>query len=179
MKNGDGLRVVLWVSGCSHHCEGCQNPVTWNPDDGLDFDAKAKKEIFDELEKDYISGLTISGGDPFYIGNVLEVLGLCRLVKEVYGSDKTIWIYTGYTWEFLQECLDFPTNIFNYIDVLVDGRFEQDKLDVNYPWAGSYNQRIIDVQKSLKEGTVFRYESSEERRNFGRFLPTKDCGCCE
>ena len=158
MKNGDGLRVVLWVSGCNHHCEGCQNPITWNPEDGLDYTLSTRNEILKELRKDYISGLTVSGGDPFYPSNVLSVLGLCRLVKDMF-PQKTVWVYTGYSFEFLLHCIDFPESIFKYIDVLVDGEFEKDKLDVNYPWAGSTNQRIIDVQKSLKEGMVIHYES--------------------
>ena len=76
MKNGDGLRVVLWVAGCSHHCAGCQNPVTWDPEGGLLFDEAAKAEIFEQLERDYISGITFSGGDPLYEGNRNEVTEL-------------------------------------------------------------------------------------------------------
>lgn len=176
MRNGDGLRVVLWVSGCSHQCEGCQNPITWNPDYGLKYDISATHEILNELEKDYISGLTISGGDPFHPNNILEILALCRFVKDVT-IDKTIWVYTGYTWEFLHECLDFPESLWNYIDVLVDGEFEQDKADVNYPWAGSTNQRVIDVQESLKLGKVVLYASDKERWYSRGFQPAKDC-CC-
>lgn len=159
MKNGDGLRVVLWVSGCDHHCKGCQNPVTWDPNDGLLWSwGSSLQEIRTELEKDYISGLTISGGDPFYIDNVLTVLGICRYVKEQF-PNKTIWVYTGYTFEDLISSLNFPGDLLTYIDVLVDGPFEQDKLDVNYPWAGSTNQRVIDVPKTLREGKVVLYES--------------------
>lgn len=178
MKNGDGLRVVLWVSGCSHHCPGCQNPITWDPNDGKEYDLAARIEIYKELQKDYISGLTISGGDPFYIGNILETMALCRTVKQSF-IDKTVWVYTGYTWEFLQDCLDFPESMWKYIDVLVDGEFEQDKLDVNYPWAGSTNQRVIDVQESLKRGKVVLYASDKERRDAGRVESRKDCGCGE
>ena len=158
MKNGDGLRVVLWVSGCDHHCKGCQNPVTWDPKDGLEFNLDALAEIDDEMEKDHIAGLTISGGDPFYRDNRLDVLALCRFMKDRY-PDKTIWVYTGFTWEDLKTNLFFPWEIMKYIDVLVDGPFEADKLDVNYPWAGSTNQRVIDVQKSLEKGAVIHYES--------------------
>ena len=178
MKNGDGLRVVLWVAGCDHHCKGCQNPVTWDPDDGKKFDDDEILEIYHEMEKDYISGLTISGGDPFYFDNILTVLLICRFMKEEF-PDKTIWIYTGYTWERLQDAYDFPREILNYIDVLVDGEFEQDKLDVNYPWAGSTNQRVIDVQESLKLGKVVLYASDKERRYAGSVECRKDCGCGE
>ncbi len=178
MKNGDGLRVVLWVSGCDHHCPGCQNPITWDPDDGMDFDFEALQEIDDEMKKDYISGLTISGGDPFNENNLLEVLGICRFMKSRY-PDKTIWIYTGYTWETLKERMIFPREILNYVNILVDGPFEQDKADVTYPWAGSTNQRVIDVQESLKRGKVVLYASDKERRDAGRVESRKDCGCGE
>ena len=81
MKNGDGLRVVLWMSGCSHHCPDCQNPVTWDPMDGLPFDADALLEIEEQLQKDYIEGITLSGGDPMYIGNRNDTLILCQYIK--------------------------------------------------------------------------------------------------
>lgn len=178
MKNGDGLRVVLWVSGCSHHCPGCQNPITWDPDDGIIWEwGPCLDEIDEELRKDYISGLTISGGDPFYKGNILTVLGICRHVKEEF-PEKTIWIYTGYTFEYLMSCLDFPaSDMFGYIDVLVDGEFEKDLLDVNYPWAGSTNQRVIDVKKSLQEGKVVLYGNNQEGRNAGSVQTAENCGC--
>lgn len=93
--NGTGLRVVLWLSGCSHHCYNCQNPQTWNPDSGIPFDELAKQEIFNELSKDYISGITFSGGDPLYEYNLDEVLKLVKQIRNSY-PDKTIWLYTGY-----------------------------------------------------------------------------------
>ena len=159
MKNGDGLRVVLWVSGCDHHCEGCQNPITWNPDDGLDFDKRTLLELYIELCKDYISGLTISGGDPLYPKNYMTTALICAWVKMEF-PEKTIWLYTGYRYEELFEDLD-KFMILCFIDVLVDGKFEQDKLDVNYPWAGSTNQRVIDVKETLNNGgkEVVLYES--------------------
>lgn len=178
MKNGDGLRVVLWVSGCDHHCPGCQNPVTWDPNDGKEFDFEALQEIDEEMKKDYISGLTLSGGDPFHENNLLEVLGICRFMKNRY-PDKTIWVYTGYTWESLKERMIFPREILDYVDVLVDGEFEMDKLDVNYPWAGSTNQRVIDVQESLKQKKVVLHESNQERWNAGDIRQHQNCNCCE
>lgn len=161
MKNGDGLRVVLWVSGCSHHCKECQNPITWNPDDGLPFTVDTMMEIAEELSKDYVSGLTLSGGDPLYGKNLKDVAMLCVWSKLNF-PEKTIWLYTGFEWEEIIAHKDVISIslILSCIDVLVDGEFEIDKLDVNYPWAGSWNQRIIDVQKSLKEGAVFRHESN-------------------
>ena len=178
MKNGDGLRVVLWLSGCGHHCPGCQNPVTWDPDDGMLLDGKAIFEIIGEMRKDYISGITISGGDPLYPTNALGVLGLCVFLKNHF-PEKTIWVYTGYTWEMLMMYTDFPIEILRYVDVLVDGRFQQELLDVNYPWAGSTNQRVIDVQESLKQGKVVLYGSDQEGRDTRSVESRKDCGCGE
>ena len=145
MLNGDGLRVVLWVAGCSHCCKECQNPMTWDPDGGLLFDEAAKAELFAELDKDYISGLTLSGGDPLHSANRMDIRSLVTEVKEKY-PNKTIWMYTGDTWENI---MHYPA--MKYVDVLVDGEFQIDKRDVTLRWKGSSNQRVIDVQKTLKE----------------------------
>ncbi len=151
MLNGDGLRVVLWVSGCAHCCKGCQNPVTWDPNGGIPFDGKAKQEIFAELEKPYISGITFSGGDPLYPANQMDVEALAREIKEKF-PQKTIWLYTGSEWESLRY-----NGVLQYVDVLVDGEFEADKLDTQLHWRGSANQRVIDVSKSLKTGKLVLY----------------------
>ena len=148
MKNGDGLRVVLWVSGCPHHCKGCHNPITWDPDDGIIFDEKAKQEIYNELDKDYISGLTISGGDPLAPYNFLDVCEFVQEVKEKY-PNKTIWIYTGYKYgELLNRDFLITEGLFNNIDVLVDGEFIESLKDNKLLWKGSSNQRVIDTKKS-------------------------------
>ena len=144
MLNGDGLRVVLWVAGCSHCCKECQNPITWDPAGGLEFDEAAKQEIFDELDKPYISGITFSGGDPLHTANRLDVRNLMEEIKEKY-PEKTIWLYTGDIWENI---LHYP--LLKYVDVLVDGEFQVDRKDVKLLWKGSSNQRVIDVQKSLQ-----------------------------
>lgn len=157
LKNGDGVRVVLWVAGCEHHCQACQNPVTWDPNDGLLFDMKAAMEIYHELSKDYVSGLTFSGGDPLHPSNRRDVLLLAQTVKAWFPM-KTVWLYTGYLWEQVQDKPDI-SEILQYIDVLVDGRFDNELKDVSYPWAGSTNQRVIDVQKSITEGRVIIHES--------------------
>lgn len=166
MNNGNGLRVVLWLSGCSHHCQGCQNPQTWNPNSGIEFDENAEKELFEELSKDYISGVTFSGGDPLFENNLEEVYRLCKKIKSEY-SNKTIWIYTGYTWEQLFPKVitdDFNIertlrqSIIELTDVLVDGRYEQDKRDVSYHWAGSTNQRIINIQETLDQNKIVLFK---------------------
>ena len=113
MLNGDGLRVVLWVAGCDHCCKGCQNPLTWDPDGGLPFDEAAKQEIFDQLDKSYISGITFSGGDPLHNANRLGVRALIGEIKEKY-PDKTIWVYTGSKWE---DIWHYP--IMKNVDVVV------------------------------------------------------------
>ena len=145
MLNGEGLRVVLWVAGCSHGCKNCQNPITWDPNGGLPFDEAAKAEIFAELEKDYISGITFSGGDPLYMGNREDMTALAKEIKETF-PDKKTWLYTGYLWE---EISALP--IMAYLDVIVDGRFVEELKDPQLHWKGSFNQRIIDVQKSLEK----------------------------
>lgn len=143
MLNGDGLRVVLWVAGCSHYCKGCQNPVTWNPDGGLLFDEAAKRELYEQLAKPYISGITFSGGDPLHAANRVDVRNLIEEIKEKF-PDKTIWLYTGDVWENI---LHYP--MIKNIDVLVDGEFVAEQKDVKLLWKGSKNQRVIDVQKTL------------------------------
>ena len=145
MLNGDGLRVVLWLAGCTHCCKECQNPITWDADGGLPFDDEAKKEIFDQLDKPYISGITFSGGDPLHSANRLDVRGLMKEIKKKY-PDKTIWMYTGDSWE---DILHYP--MMEYVDVLVDGEFKVDLKDTKLLWKGSSNQRVIDVRASLKQ----------------------------
>lgn len=155
MKNGDGLRVVLWVSGCGHRCPGCQNPITWDPADGLIFDEAAKWEIEEQLKNSYISGITFSGGDPLFPDNLQEVTAYIKVLKDRF-PDKTVWLYTGEIWEDIQNL-----EVLSYIDVLVDGRFEQDKRDNLLHWRGSANQRVIDVRKSLSSGRVVLHDEFE------------------
>ena len=148
MLNGDGLRVVLWVAGCSHHCKGCHNPETWDPESGILFDEDAKNEIFTELDKDYVSGITFSGGDPLFKGNIDTVKALCKEIKQKYPK-KTIWLYTGYSFEEIKDL-----EVLKYVDVLCDGKFILAKRDTQAHWVGSTNQRVIDVQQTLKTGKI-------------------------
>ena len=154
MLNGDGLRVVLWLAGCSHCCKGCHNPLTWDPDGGLLFDEAARQEIFEQLDKSYISGITFSGGDPLHTANRMDVRCLMAEIKERY-PDKTIWLYTGDSWE---DIVHYP--ILKYIDVLVDGKFEREKQENLLHWRGSGNQRVIAVQESLRRGQVVLHDIS-------------------
>lgn len=148
MLNGDGLRVVLWTAGCSHACAGCHNQVTWDINGGLLFDEAAWQEICTELSRDYISGITLSGGDPLHPQNRGEIGELVQIIKEQF-PNKTIWLYTGYEWE---EIKNLP--FMEWIDVLVDGRYVETLKDRKLRWKGSSNQRVIDVKKSLQSGTV-------------------------
>ena len=152
MLNGEGLRTVLWVAGCSHNCPGCHNPVTWDVRGGLPFDEAAKEELFAELEKDYISGVTFSGGDPLHPANRESISHLAEEIRRRY-PNKTIWLYTGYDWE--QIC---GLSLLKYIDVAVDGEFMERYKDSSLHWKGSSNQRVIDVQRSLLMGEAVLYE---------------------
>lgn len=178
MNNGDGLRVVLWLSGCSHHCYNCQNPQTWNPDSGIPFDDSAKQEIFNELSKDYISGITFSGGDPLHENNLDEVLKLVQEIRISY-PNKTIWLYTGFTWDsimnykstnkFTEKDVLFNfhikkdlemiqrKNIIKLCDVLVDGEYIEKQRDLSLKFRGSKNQRVIDVKQSLAQNKIILY----------------------
>lgn len=159
MLNGDGLRVVLWLAGCSHHCQACQNPITWDANDGLIFDEEAKREVFAELEKSWCSGLTLSGGDPLYVGNRKDVSLLVKEIKSKF-PDKNIWCYTGYTWEELMKEVKEDENlktILDNVDVLLEGRFVLSLALEKLHYVGSSNQRIIDVRSSLDTGIINLY----------------------
>ena len=153
MLNGDGLRVVLWVAGCSHKCAECQNPATWDPNGGLVFDEAARQEIVEQLEMNYIHGITFTGGDPLYEANIDEITALSKEIREKY-PDKTQWLYTGAEWG---EVKKLPIVI--KLDVVVDGEFIVAELDPKLHWKGSANQRVIDVQDSLKMGKIVLHDS--------------------
>lgn len=155
MKNGDGIRVVLWVAGCEHHCPECQNPQTWDSESGIPFKIDDWYEIQEELSKDYVAGITFSGGDPLAPYNKYEVERLVQLIRLIFGDSKTIWIYTGYTFEQLIQANDPTLNsILSNIDILVDGEYKKELRNTNLKWRGSSNQRVIDVKKSLAENKV-------------------------
>ena len=148
MLNGEGIRVVLWVSGCNHCCKNCQNPITWDKNGGLPFDKEAEDELFEALNKPFIDGITFSGGDPLFPENREEVFRLIRKCRELY-PQKTVWLYTGYTWEQIKELPGIED-----IDVIAEGEFVEELKDNNLHWVGSSNQRVIDVKQSLKGDLV-------------------------
>ena len=182
MNNGDGLRVVLWLSGCNHHCKNCQNPQTWDVNSGILFDESAKEELFRELGKDYISGITLTGGDPLHENNLDEVISLIKEIRERFPS-KTIWLYTGYVVKLVEHrMVDLDYNIvYGYsfmtenpsknaidnfkrasiiggVDVVVDGEYKEELRDVSLHWVGSSNQRVIDIKKSIEQKRVITIE---------------------
>lgn len=155
MLNGEGLRVVLWVAGCGHFCKNCQNPDTWDPTLGTNFTNNTLQELIDKLDKPHIAGLTLSGGDPLYPMNINKISKIVKIISKQL-PDKTIWLYTGFKYEDIVKTR-VGMSILKHIDVLVDGKFEEDLADVNYHYAGSTNQRIIDVKDTLKSGKITSY----------------------
>ncbi|MDO5298618.1 MAG: anaerobic ribonucleoside-triphosphate reductase activating protein [Clostridia bacterium] len=152
MLNGAGLRAVLWVSGCDHRCPGCQNPQTWPACSGIAFDEAAKAELFSYLERDYIDGITFSGGDPLFAPNRETIGTLITEIRKRFPA-KTIWLYTGSLFEDIR-CLPFIP----MIDVIVDGPYIERLRDVQLHWKGSKNQRVIDVRKTLERGTIVLWD---------------------
>ena len=139
LADGEGWRTVLFVSGCHHHCKGCQNPESWNPNAGHPFTKEVKDYLFNCIT-DEISGLTISGGDPLYKRNVEDVTKLCKEFKERF-PNKTIWLYTGNLYHDSKNL-----EVMKYVDVVVDGEFREDLKDTTLAFRGSVNQRIIDTK---------------------------------
>ena len=154
IANGNGIRVSLFVSGCTNRCKGCFQPETWDFCYGQPFDEQTRKEILCMLSPDYINGLSVLGGEPFEPANQPELLSFLRVVKEKY-PNKDIWAFTGFTLEELLSDGAYPRTketdqLLSLIDVLVDGRFEEDKKDISLRFRGSSNQRIIDLPATLK-----------------------------
>ena len=140
LLQGDGVRVALWVSGCNHGCPGCHNSETWDPDDGLPFDEDAKKELFEALDREYIDGITFTGGDPLFPGNRDTITKLAKEIREKFPA-KTIWCYTGYLYDQVKDL-----EVMKYLDVLVDGPYVESLRSPNEPWVGSSNQRVIRLR---------------------------------
>ena len=163
IANGIGVRVTLFVSGCTNHCPDCFQPQTWDFDYGKPFTGETKAEIFAELDKPFINGLTVLGGEPFEPRNQRELLPLLREVREKY-PDKTIWCFTGFRLE--DELLrdgSYPRceatdGMLACINVLVDGRFVKELKDISLQFRGSRNQRVIDMDRTRETGQVTIWE---------------------
>ena len=156
MLNGDGLRVTCWVSGCDIGCFNCYNPQTWDFNSGIPFTEDTMQELLYDLSKPYIKGLTLSGGHPLDPHNAAKVLEIVKRVKMVF-PNKDIWIYTGYVWEDIIKD-DTLKEILKRTDVLVDGAYIDELRDITLPFRGSSNQRIINVQESLKQNQVILWK---------------------
>ena len=167
ISNGPGVRVVLWVAGCSIHCKGCQNPESWDFCAGKLFDESAKQELFEALNKPYIRGISISGGHPLEYENLPHVYDLIKEVK-IQFPEKDIWLYTGYTLSIN----DFDTTVDicwdngllkNYIlamcNIVVDGPYIEEQRDITIKFRGSKNQRLIDVLESIKQNKVITIQN--------------------
>lgn len=153
VANGPGVRVSLFVSGCTHHCKGCFNPETWDFKYGKEYTKDIEDEIIEYLSPDYIKGLTLLGGDPLEYTNSIALLPLLDIIKKKL-PNKDIWCFTGYTWEDLMNAYTLHKDILSYIDVLVDGEFIEELKNLNLKFKGSSNQRTIMVQESLEKGEI-------------------------
>ena len=163
ISNGPGVRVVLWVAGCTIHCRGCQNPESWDFCAGKLFDEDAKQELFNALNKPYIRGITFSGGNPIEKKNLSWIYDLIQEIKDKF-PDKDVWLYTGWKLsisDFRQSYLDMTmTNeIFRSCDVVVDGPYIDEQRDITLPFRGSKNQRLIDVKETLKQGKIITIQN--------------------
>lgn len=150
ISNGAGVRVSLFVSGCTRHCKECFNEEAWDFNYGKKFTYETMDYILNLLRSTFIDGLSVLGGEPFEPDNVKTVYEIIKRVKEVYPK-KDIWVWSGYTFEYLKE---YYAYLFEYIDVLVDGPFIVEEKDITLRFRGSSNQRIIDIPKSIEKEEV-------------------------
>ncbi|MBR6382272.1 MAG: anaerobic ribonucleoside-triphosphate reductase activating protein [Lachnospiraceae bacterium] len=166
IADGPGVRVSLFVSGCTHHCKGCFNPETWDFCYGSPYTEETQKEILEAMAPEYIRGFTCLGGEPMEPANRGTVLGLLREIRERF-PEKSLWIYTGYLFDKdLQEWAKTDgdvAQILELVDVMVDGEFVLEKKNIRLPFRGSENQRVIDVPASLESGCVVLYELPDKQ----------------
>jgi len=167
IANGPGVRVSLFVSGCTHHCKGCFNEVAWDFEYGEPFTEETICKIIDMLRPNHIKGLTLLGGEPFEPQNQGPIVELLRRVKEAY-PDKSIWSFSGYVFEKITSGTlgdwEITKEFLSYLDVLVDGPFVEEKKNLNLRFRGSENQRLLDVPASLAQGAPVLWEDSNEGR---------------
>ncbi|MGM9552102.1 MAG: anaerobic ribonucleoside-triphosphate reductase activating protein [Clostridia bacterium] len=183
IANGLGVRVSLFVSGCTHHCKGCFNPETWDFNYGKEFTKAVEAEIIDSLSHDYISGLSLLGGEPFEPDNQAVLAPFLTKVKKLF-PNKDIWCYSGYNFEtdMLTGKLgdsSVTDEMLKNIDILVDGEFVEALKDISLRFKGSSNQRIIDVQRSLEEDHLILWdgESNIDRKDVsGETVHCPSCG---
>jgi anaerobic ribonucleoside-triphosphate reductase activating protein len=161
ISNGEGIGVSLFVQGCHFHCKNCFNKDTWDFNGGKEWTEEVKNKFIKLINKPYVKRVSILGGEPLADENVVDVLNLIKEIKTQYPC-KTIWLYSGYLYEQIDTNIDTDENMYwqkrrdilYLCDVLVDGKFQEELADVKYPWAGSTNQRVIDIKKSLEQDEV-------------------------
>lgn len=186
IQDGTGIRVSIYVSGCHFHCKGCHNKEAWDFNYGKKFDETTINYIINAMDHEYISGLSILGGEPMELTNQQALVGLVKKVKEIY-PQKTIWCYTGY--KFKEDLLEkmykeysYTKELLNNIDIIVDGEFIEEKKLVDLKFRGSTNQKKIDVKASLKTGRIVelkfgdeeRYENIEKKQENSKVLIFKE-----
>ena len=161
IANGVGVRTVLFVSGCSHHCKGCFQPETWNFDYGERYTKETEDEIIESLRPDYVDGITLLGGEPFEPENQRELVKLLRRIKKEL-PQKTVWSFSGFTYEELtgdsRAVCEVTNEMLSMLDVLVDGEFVEAKRNISLRFRGSENQRLIDMNKTRKEGKIVLWD---------------------
>ena len=164
IANGIGIRVTLFVSGCTHYCKGCFNKEAWDFDFGQLFDEGVQNELLEALSPSYISGLTLLGGEPMEPQNQRALLPFLKRVKEVY-KNKTVWCYSGYTFEELTGAsrarCEVTDEVLSLIDILVDGEFQEELKDISLRFKGSSNQRIIDMNKTRNSSRVILWNGEK------------------
>ena len=153
ISNGEGVGTALFVQGCSIRCKGCFNSVAWDFNGGKEWTEEVKNEFLKLASKPYVTRISILGGCPLAAENREDVLKLIKEIRDLY-PDKKIWLFSGYVWENIFSSLDGREKVVELCDVLIDGPFEEDKKDLTLKFRGSKNQRVIDVQASLKNGEV-------------------------
>ena len=161
IANGEGVRVTLFVSGCTHHCKNCFNPETWDFNYGKPFDESTENELIEALRPSYIKGLTLLGGEPMEPRNQQRLLPLLKRVRKEFGNTKNIWSYTGFVLDqnlkLGRAHCEYTDELLRQLDVLVDGPFVESLKNISLKFRGSSNQRIIDMPKTLESGKVVLY----------------------
>ncbi len=155
ISNGPGVRVSIFMQGCSFHCKNCFNPETHDFNGGKEFTDETIQKVLDLCDKDYIAGLSILGGEALHSKNIEGTTKLAKAFKEKY-KDKSIWIWTGFLYEDIKDY-----EVFKYIDILVDGQFKEELSNPMLRFKGSSNQRIIDIQKTRKQNKIILEEGEE------------------
>lgn len=169
ISNGEKIGISLFVQGCHFHCKDCFNQETWNFNGGKEWTREVQNQFLELAKRPFIQRISILGGEPLADENLNDVLQLLKQIRLLYGDSKSVWLYTGYEWEDLWNCPIggmSPIGVNNFmrqqilknVDILVDGRFEKDKLDLSLPYKGSANQRLINVKETLSQNKIVLWE---------------------